>query len=83
MPRKSIEPLHKITIDLYAADFAWLQANSLPLTETIREAVREKVVMLRGEKQRMTLGDLLIEQGKGYAKAEASWPKTERMMRPK
>lgn len=62
MPRKSTEPLKKITIDLFRADVIWLQANSLahavPIAEVVREAVREKVVMMKAAKQRMTLGDL-------------------------
>lgn len=62
MPRKSIEPLKKITVDLFLADVVWLQANSDNLTEAIRTAVCERVLFLKQNgvavNKPMTLGDL-------------------------
>lgn len=80
MPAKSIDPLKKVTIDLFLLDVDYLRANTENFSEVIRNLVRNHVVMMKADRKRKTLGDL---QKEGYVKAEASWPKTSTLMRPK
>lgn len=58
MPAKSIDPLKKVTIDLFLLDVDYLRANTENFSEVIRNLVRNHVVMMKADKKRKTLGDL-------------------------
>ncbi len=58
MPAKSIDPLRKVTIDLFALDVDWLKHNCENFSEEVRSLVRNHVTMLKAAKHRRTLGDL-------------------------
>ena len=59
MPAKSLDPLKKVTVDLYKKDVEYLQANCENFSEELRNMLRNHVTILRAAKHRMTLGDLL------------------------
>ncbi len=58
MPPKSLEPLKKVTIDLFLADVNYLQAVTENFSEEVRNLVRNRVVYLKAEQARKKLGDL-------------------------
>ncbi len=62
MPAKSIDPLKKCTLDLFLHDVTWLKNNCENFSDEVRSLVRNHVTILKGAKQRMTLGDLLNDR---------------------
>ena len=58
MPAKSLDPLKKVTVDLFAHDVTYLRANCENFSEEVRKLLRDHVTMLKAAKHRMTLGDL-------------------------
>lgn len=49
MPAKSIEPLKKITVDLFLTDVEYLRENVENLSDEIREAVHFRVRELKNQ----------------------------------
>ncbi len=58
MPAKSIDPLKKVTVDLFKSDVIYLQYECDNFSEVLRKLLRDHVTMLKATKHRMTLGDL-------------------------
>ncbi len=60
MPAKSIDPLTKVTVDLYKADVEYMKltVGAINFAELLRKLLHDHVTMLSAAKQRMTLGDL-------------------------
>lgn len=65
MPAKSIEPLKKVTVDLFADDVDYIQSRDWVFAETIREAIRElvtkhkkQVIEFSQKPEPFTIGDL-------------------------
>lgn len=60
MPAKSLDPLRKVTVDLFSADVDYLKANSKGnFSEVVRQLLRNHVVMMKAREQRLKLGSLL------------------------
>ncbi len=59
MPAKSIDPLTKITVDLYTADVHFLRSlGAINFAELMRKLLHDHVTIEKAAKLRMTLGDL-------------------------
>ncbi len=59
MPAKSIDPLTKVTVDLYTADVEFCKrAGAINFAELLRKLLHDHVTIEKAAKQRMTLADL-------------------------
>lgn len=58
MPAKSLDPLKKVTIDLFSTDVTYLHSSVDNFSETIRNLVRNHVICLKAAAERQRLGDL-------------------------
>jgi len=61
MPAKSLDPLKKITVDLFRVDVEYLQNNCENFSEVLRKILRDHVILHKAARQRRTIGDLLNE----------------------
>lgn len=61
MPAKSIEPLKKVTVELFLDDVEFIKRLGVNFTEFVREAVRERVQWNKrcdAKPEPFTIGDL-------------------------
>ncbi len=59
MPAKSIDPLTKVTVDLYTYDVEYLKfTGAVNFAELMRKLLHDHVTMLEARRHRMTLGEL-------------------------